>query len=121
MSRIVTACCLAVAVLLGAAPLSPSLAQLGNVFGPDAITLTPAEREMMRNSIVTVLEEYVVGATSRWNSAETHRAGEAVLDETFERQGMRCGQVTHRYTEGGGRSYTAPICRVADGSWKLAF
>jgi hypothetical protein len=29
--------------------------------------------------------------------------------------------VKHSFTAGGGKSYTLPLCKVADGSWKIAF
>ena len=43
------------------------------------------------------------------------------MTRTFQRDGMKCAQLTHKFTAGPGYSYTAPMCQVQDGSWKLAF
>ncbi|MGE0257346.1 MAG: hypothetical protein AB7T18_01215 [Alphaproteobacteria bacterium] len=75
----------------------------------------------MMNAMAAVLAEYRVGATRAWQSPTTGRAGEWVLVRTFERDGMRCAQITHHFTAGPGFDYTAPVCQVPDGSWKLAF
>jgi hypothetical protein len=34
---------------------------------------------------------------------------------------MDCQTVKHNFTAGGGRTYELPLCKVADGSWKIAF
>ena len=86
------------------------------------ITMEPGDWEKMKASVRAVLEEYQVGSRQTWKSDSTDRAGEALLVETFEKNGLRCAQVTHRFTAGiGGQTYTAPMCQVADGSWKMAF
>lgn len=100
---------------------APAQAQMVTPFGKDQIALEPDDIEEIRGSVRTVLEEYKVGATARWSSSVTNRAGHAYITQTFERQGMRCAQVTHEFTAGGGNVYTVPMCQVADGSWKIAF
>ena len=75
----------------------------------------------MTNAMNAVLAEYKVGATSNWKSPTSGRAGEWMLTRTFERDGMKCAQVTHKFTAGPGFDYTAPVCKVPDGTWKLAF
>jgi hypothetical protein len=41
--------------------------------------------------------------------------------ELFDKNGMECQSVKHTFTAGGGRLYTLPLCKVEDGSWKIAF
>ena len=53
--------------------------------------------------------------------ADSGRTGAWVLMRTFQRDGMRCAQLTHEFTSGPGYDYTVPVCQVQDGSWKLAF
>lgn len=97
-------------------------AQFSSPFGRDAIGLAPEEMAEIRGAIRRVLEKYTPGEVQSWKSSKTGRAGEAVLVETFERNGMKCGRVVHRFTAGkGGRTFDAPLCQVADGTWKLAF
>lgn len=104
-----------------AALAAPAQAQMVTPFGKGQIALEPGDIEEIRGSVRSVLEEYRVGASASWSSATTNRAGHAYITETFERQGMRCAQVTHEFTAGGGNVYTLPMCQVADGSWKIAF
>jgi surface antigen len=100
--------------------ISPAHAQ--GVFGKSSITMEPGDWDRLKSSIRAVLDEYQVGSRQAWKSDTTDRAGESFLVETFEKNGLKCAQVTHRFTAGeGGRTYTAPLCQIADGSWKLAF
>ena len=109
----------AIAIVFGVTMTPAAHAQFGR---SNSITLEPGDWEKMKATIRAVLEEYRVGTRQAWKSDTTDRAGEAFLTEIFEKNGLRCGQITHRFTAGvGGRTYTAPLCQVADGSWKLAF
>lgn len=106
------------AALVSAPPLS---AQLMSPFGRDSVGLSEADATLMMDAMRGALEEYKVGATRTWQSATSGRAGQVVVTRIFQRDGMRCAQVTHDFTAGPGFTYTAPMCQVADGSWKLAF
>ncbi|MFT5440460.1 MAG: surface antigen [Alphaproteobacteria bacterium] len=107
-------------VVASLAIVSPAQAQ--GVFGRSSISMEPGDWDKLKGSLRAVLGEYRVGSRQAWKSDITDRAGEAFLTETFEKKGLKCAQVTHRFTAGqGGRTYTAPLCQVADGSWKLAF
>lgn len=121
MSKFLKGLCAVCVAVVGISYALPSSAQLISPFGKDAIALTEAESGMIRQSLRDVLEAYELGTVSSWKSDETNRAGEAVLIETFERDGMRCAEITHRFTAGKGRTYTAPVCRIESGEWKLAF
>jgi surface antigen len=83
--------------------------------------LDPEDMEMMRGAMRSALEQYKVGAAKTWESPKSGRAGRAVVTKTYEMNGMRCAQLTHQFTKGPGSTYTAPLCKAADGSWKLAF
>jgi surface antigen len=98
-------------------------AQLVSPFGDDTAAkgLANEDRELMRKAMRDVLEKYTVGAAETWDSPTSGRQGRAVLTKTFEKGGMRCAQVTHQFTKGPGATYTAPMCKTADGSWKLAY
>jgi hypothetical protein len=89
-------------------------------FGGDAVTLGAEERALLGQSIVAVLDRYQAGAVSSWTGPGGSHAGRAELLRTFERQGLPCAEVEHRFTAGGGNPYTMPFCRVASGDWKIA-
>src|SRR3954464_6786019 len=75
----------------------------------------------MTGAMAAVLAQYKVGATRDWKSATTGRAGKWTLTRTYQRDGMKCAQITHKFTAGPGFGYTAPMGQVPDGNWKLAF
>lgn len=105
--------------------MSPSgQAQLSNPFGsgaPGWIPLESGDRAMMNQAMQDALDRYEVGSASEWISEKTGRGGRAIVTDTFEVEGRRCAQLTHQFTKGPGRTYSAPLCQVEDGTWKLAF
>ena len=114
------AAALAVAATLSAAP--PLSAQLlNNPFGSASVGISEQDWTLMTGAMAAVLAQYKVGATRDWKSATTGRAGKWTLTRTYQRDGMKCAQITHKFTAGPGFGYTAPMCQVQDGSWKLAF
>lgn len=119
MARGLAVAAMVVAMAVTAAP--PLSAQLVSPFGRDSIGISGEDWTLMTNAMGSVLAEYRIGATQAWKSPTTGRAGQWVLTRTFERDGMKCAQVTHHFTAGQGFDYTAPVCRVPDGTWKLAF
>ena len=110
---------LAVAATLSAAP--PLSAQLNSPFARDSVGISEQDWTLMTNARNAVLQEYRVGATREWMSPTSGRVGTWVLMRTYQRDGMRCAQLTHEFTTGPGYDYTVPVCQVPDGSWKLAF
>src|SRR3954452_17695939 len=119
-SRGLAAAALAVAAIFSAAP--PLLAQLLNdPFGAGSVGISEQDWTLMKNAMAAVLAQYRVGATSDWKSPTGRRAGRWTMTRTFQRDGMKCAQITHKFTAGSGYTYTAPVCQVQDGSWKLAF
>ena len=99
----------------------PAHAQMISPFGKGQIATDPADLEQIKGAVGQVLEAYTVGATASWTSTVTNRAGQAVVTQVYEHQGLKCAQVTHEFTAGGGNVYSMPLCQVADGSWKIAF
>jgi surface antigen len=101
--------------------LIPS-ANAQGIFNKDSVTMDPGDWDKLKASVRSVLDDYKPGATQSWKSSTTDQAGQALLVETFTKNGLKCAQVIHRFTAGqGGRTYDAPLCQVADGTWKLAF
>jgi surface antigen len=100
---------------------APAGAQLVNPFGRGAADMSEEDFALMYQAIVTALDTQKVGAATSWKNDKTGRAGRVVVQRTFTRSDMPCAEISHRFTSGGTRSYVLPFCRVADGSWKLAF
>ena len=113
----------AVAAGTALAVVPPASAQLVNPFGRTAASsaLSKEDTALMRKAMRDALNEYTVGATRTWTSAKGGRAGKATVTKIFEQGGMKCAQLTHEFTQGPGNNYTAPLCKVKDGTWKLAF
>ena len=110
---------LAVAAIAVTAP--PLLAQPVSPFARDSVGISEDDWALLTGAMRGALEEDKVGATRTWRSAKSGRAGKVTVTRVFQRDGMKCAQITHKFTAGPGYSYTAPLCKVQDGSWKLAF
>jgi surface antigen len=110
---------LSLVILFSAAVLNPAVAL--SPFGKEMIAMTDGELAEIRSAIGKALETYKSGYVAKWESKESGRAGQAVVLDTYQMRGMKCARLTHLFTKGGGKTYTAPLCQVEDGSWKLAF
>ncbi len=99
---------------------APAFAQMLAPWFKDSIGMSDEDLEKMKGALREALEQKKVGATADWNSS-SGRAGHVEILELFEKQGMDCQTVKHTFTAGGGRLYTLPLCKVEDGSWKIAF
>ena len=106
------------AMILAVTP--PAFAQMGGPAFKGATELSAEESRLLWASIHGVLADYAVGATKTWSDAATKRAGSATILRTFTRDGLRCAEVQHSFTQGSGAPYTFPFCQVSDGSWKIA-
>jgi surface antigen len=112
----------AVAAATGFVGAPPASAQLVSPFGREATTgMSREDLTIMRKAMRDALDEYTVGATRAWSSPKSGKAGKATVTKIFEQGGMKCAQLAHEFTQGTGNNYTAPLCKVKDGSWKLAF
>ena len=103
-----------------AAPAAPALAQMVSPWFRDSVGMTDEDLDKMKGALRAALEQKKVGATADWTSS-SGRAGHVEVLDLFQKQGMDCQTVKHDFTAGGGRTYTLPLCKVQDGSWKIAF
>jgi surface antigen len=90
-------------------------------FSRDGIELDPQEWILIKQSIGKVLDADQAGARAPWEYAKTGRAGEARITRVYQAKGMNCAEVEHVFTKGTGGRYVLPFCKVADGTWKVAF
>ena len=103
-----------------AAFAAPAFAQMLAPWFKDSVGMSDEELEKMKGALREALEQKKVGATADWTSS-SGRAGHVEILELFDKNGMECQSVKHTFTAGGGRLYTLPLCKVEDGSWKIAF
>ena len=108
-----------IAILL-AASAAPVVAQMLAPGFKDSVGLSAEDLEQMKGALKAAVDQKKVGATADWTSS-SGRAGHVEVLELFEKQGMECQTVKHTFTAGGGRLYTLPLCKVEDGTWKIAF
>ena len=99
---------------------APAFAQMLAPWFKDSIGMSAEDLEKMKGALKAAIDQKKVGATADWTSS-SGRAGHVEVLELFEKQGMECQEVKHTFTAGGGRLYTLPLCKVQDGSWKIAF
>jgi surface antigen len=111
---------LTAAVAAGAAP-SIAAGGLVDPFGLESYNISAADWDLLKQAVRKVLEEQRPGATATWQGKKSGRAGRATLLKVFTRNGLPCGEVEHVFTAGGGSRYVLPFCRIADGTWKVAF
>ena len=103
-----------------AAVALPASAQMLAPWFKDSVGMSEEDLGKMKEALRGALDQKKVGATADWSSS-SGRAGHVEILELFEKNGMECQTVKHNFTAGGGKTYTLPLCKVADGSWKIAF
>jgi len=108
-------------LFIALAPSASGAGLLNDPFGRETYRLSEPDWELLKQAVRQVLEAHKQGATADWTGTQSGRAGRATLLRVFERDGMPCGEVEHVFTAGGGSRYVLPFCRVADGTWKVAF
>ncbi len=108
-----------VAAWAGLAP-PPAAAQVINPFSKDSLELSEEDDALMRDAIRSVLESGTVDTAKSWSNPKTGISGRATLLRVFDKDGARCGEVEHVFTEPRGSRYVLPFCRVPDGKWKIA-
>jgi surface antigen len=110
---------LALSVVAGSA-----MAQI-NPFGRGgSVAVTEEDIALQRAAAAAVLgiEPATAGTSERWANPATGHQGEVTLMRIFEHDGLPCRVLRYRI---GGGSFTRPaqadipLCRVADGSWKI--
>ena len=103
-----------------AVPALPAFAQMVSPWFRDSVGMTDEDLDKLKGALREALEQKKVGATADWSSS-SGRAGHVEVLELFDKQGMDCQSVKHSFTAGGGKTFTLPLCKVQDGSWKIAF
>ncbi len=103
-----------------AAVTAPASAQMLAPWFKDSVGMSDEDMTQMKGALKTAVDQKKVGATADWSSS-SGRAGHVEILELFEKDGMECQTVKHSFTAGGGKTFTLPLCKVADGSWKIAF
>jgi surface antigen len=99
---------------------TPAVAQMLSPWFKDSVGMSAEDLDKMKGALREAVDQKKVGATADWTSS-SGRAGHVEVLELFEKNGMECQTVKHNFTAGGGRTYELPLCKVADGSWKIAF
>lgn len=110
-------------VLLAAAwaPLLPAM-DLSFMGQAPMRYLSPADMQLMTETIDAALEEAADGESRRWDNAESKASGTVTVQRSFEHDGMPCRrleiasqvpQASH-----GGHRYLADMCRVGE-DWKI--
>ncbi len=96
--------------LQAATPFVRTLAELSN-----------ADREALQRAQDEVLKTMKPGAISAWKDEKTGHSGEARLLRNYERNGMACGEVEHMLKIRQVSRYVMGLCRLSDGTWRLAY
>lgn len=120
MSKLRTTLLSATAALAIGAFAAPALAQMISPWFRDSVGMTDEDLEKMKEALRSAGEQKKAGATADWTSS-SGRAGHAEVLDVFQKNGMDCLTIKHSFTAGGGKDYTLPFCKTADGSWKIAF
>ena len=109
----------AIATAIAALAL-PASAQMLAPWFKDSVGMSDEDMTQMKGALKEAVDQKKAGATADWTSP-SGRAGHVEVLELFEKDGMECQTVKHSFTAGGGKTFTLPLCKVADGSWKIAF
>lgn len=114
-------------VAVAAGLSSPAAAQTlfgGGVFGADGLALTKADIELLNKTVRTALDTLPNGQAEEWANPETGSHGTVIPVNRYQSGGMDCRTfdlyITPR-NQPNTRHFRVPACKVADGSWKLAF
>lgn len=111
--------CLVALALVAAAPAAAQI----NPFRGSARRMAAADRRRMYGSMRTVLASQEVGETAAWTSEDGTYGGVSELRRTYRRDGMRCGELRHRFVGAVGDAayYDVRACEVPGEGWKFAF
>jgi surface antigen len=107
---------------LGSLVATTAAAQI-NPFGNNPGAFAREDRRRMFESMRDVLESGGVGETAAWTSEDGTFGGVSELRRTYSRDGMRCGELRHRFVGRAGDAgvYEIQACDVPGEGWKFAF
>jgi surface antigen len=88
------------------------------------VTLTRADLDMIRTTLINKIHGNPSGTSAAWSDPASGNSGTIKLLNVSERQGQRCEQIEYRnYPRDKWRPsdrFVLTSCRQPDGSWKLA-
>jgi surface antigen len=88
--------------------------------GRSLADLSAADRAAVQRAQRAVLEQ-TPGSVSNWKNESNGHSGEAHLVRNYRQNGMACGEVEHILKVPETRRYVMPLCRTANGAWRLAY
>ncbi len=109
--------------LLVAAPAATAQGggQYGWLRGSPIIKFTDKDWELLRSNARTALDDEPDGTTTSWGNPDTGHSGSITVISSFEKDGRRCRKA--RFSNEAGNlsgTETHDLCKVADGTWKIA-
>ena len=82
---------------------------------------TDTDWEMMRENARATLDEAADGKTSSWENPDTGHKGAVSVLSTYEEGGRRCRKAKFTNEARGMTGIqTHRLCKVEDGTWKIA-
>src|SRR4029450_2652401 len=109
----------AIAAAIAAVVSSP--ARTATPFVRTLAELSNTDREALERAQREVLETMKPGSVSVWKDEKTGHSGEARLVRNYEQNGMAGGDVEHMLKIRQVSRYVFRLCRIADGTWRLAY
>ena len=82
---------------------------------------TDQDWELMRSTARRTLDKADDGTTAAWSNPETEASGSITVINTYEEEGRRCRK-TKFFNSARGLTGTGifRLCKVEDGTWKIA-
>ncbi len=123
MSRIIVSLGVAAALTLGAASLTPGLAQV-NPFEDQLSDLSAEDLEKMGRASIALYEgsDTAIGTVDRWENTISGNSGAVKLLGKFEFKGMPCRTLQHRIdikSKPDPQFYVINRCKTKNGEWKI--
>ncbi|MEM7225154.1 MAG: hypothetical protein AAF495_19405 [Pseudomonadota bacterium] len=123
MSRIIVSIGLAAVLALGAASITPSLAQV-NPFEDQLSDLSAEDRDKLMRAALALYDDpdKPIGTVDRWENTISGNSGAVKLLGRFEHQGLPCVTLQHRLdiaTKQDPQFYVINRCKAKDGDWKI--
>ncbi len=108
---------------LAPAALGQGLSPSTGVFGSQGLNLSKSDTEILNKTIRQAVETLPNGQEAEWENPETGTHGIVVPVNKFERKGLPCREVHLFVTPRGkdSRHFRLPLCKVPEGTWKIAF
>jgi surface antigen len=122
MKRTAVPSALLLAAALATLPAAASAAgQFGWLRASPLSVFTEVDWEMLRKNARGTLDESPDGTTSSWENPDTGHSGSVTVLSTYEEDGRRCRKAKFTNEARGMTGIqTHRLCKVADGTWKIA-